>query len=391
MAALQNKGTIEEPLVSVIVPVYNSQEYLYECIESLMAQTLKSAEFIFVDDGSTDNSVSIIREYQVKDPRVVLLHQEHGGAGPARNMGINQAKGKYIAFLDSDDLFLPNTLEVSCTHAEQYNSDLTLFSGSEFSTDKENARRLSTFLNYDYLPDFEPFSSSSWPKYIFQTSGGQPVAKLIRKSLIDKNHIEFPALPRTEDVPFSNLVLALAERITYIKESLFLYRRIEGSGSLEESKDRNPTTFCDAIKMCFEKLEELGLLNSLRQSEINYSLIACYYNLRTMKTLEGFAAAYDCVKNQLIPYLGISFDNREYFYHQVSYDHLKALVESRNYSEFLLGFQNELDAQKKKTAQAQLKNKKLQDEINGIRASSSYRIGRAITWLPRKIRGIIKK
>ena len=93
--------------VSVILPVYNTEKYLRQCLESIEHQTLKEMEVFCVDDGSSDGSVEIIREYVEKDSRFHLLEQKNAGGGAARNHGMKEAKGEYLMFLDSDDFFEP--------------------------------------------------------------------------------------------------------------------------------------------------------------------------------------------------------------------------------------------------------------------------------------------
>ncbi len=97
--------------LSIIIPVYNSQKYLHECIDSVLAQTLTDFEIILVDDGSTDNSPAICDQYAQKDPRVVVIHKENGGQADARNKGLDIARGDYIGFVDSDDHIVPNMYE----------------------------------------------------------------------------------------------------------------------------------------------------------------------------------------------------------------------------------------------------------------------------------------
>ena len=91
--------------VSVILPVYNASDYLHQCMDSIVGQTLKDIEIICVDDGSTDNSLDILKEYEQKDKRVKVIQQKNAGAGAARNNGLSIATGEYLSFLDSDDFF----------------------------------------------------------------------------------------------------------------------------------------------------------------------------------------------------------------------------------------------------------------------------------------------
>lgn len=90
-------------LISIIVPVYNVEEFLNRCVESILIQSYKNIEILLIDDGSTDNSSKICDEYSIKDKRVKVIHKENGGLSDARNIGLENANGKYIAFVDSDD------------------------------------------------------------------------------------------------------------------------------------------------------------------------------------------------------------------------------------------------------------------------------------------------
>ena len=93
--------------VSVIIPVYNVEPYLKQCMDSVVGQTLKDIEIICVDDGSTDGSLDILKEYATEDSRIQIIEQKNAGAGAARNNGMRHATGKYLSFLDSDDFFEP--------------------------------------------------------------------------------------------------------------------------------------------------------------------------------------------------------------------------------------------------------------------------------------------
>lgn len=99
---------MKEDLISIIIPVYNIEDYVCECIESVMAQTYKNIEIILVDDGSTDNSGAICDKFSEIDNRIVVIHKENGGLSDARNAGINTEKGSYLGFVDGDDLVTPD-------------------------------------------------------------------------------------------------------------------------------------------------------------------------------------------------------------------------------------------------------------------------------------------
>ena len=112
--------------VSVIIPVYNVEQYLNQCLDSVINQTLKDIEIICVDDGSTDNSFKMLEEYAQKDNRIKVIHQKNKGAAAARNEGLYIAQGKYLSFLDSDDFFEIDMLEQMYNCAEKYNTDIVV-------------------------------------------------------------------------------------------------------------------------------------------------------------------------------------------------------------------------------------------------------------------------
>ena len=115
---------MNNPKISVIVPVYNVERYLRKCLDSIIAQTFSDWECICVDDGSPDNSGKILDEYAAKDKRFVIIHKENGGVSSARNAGLDMARGEYITFCDSDDWIEKETYEVAYMNAKKNNADI---------------------------------------------------------------------------------------------------------------------------------------------------------------------------------------------------------------------------------------------------------------------------
>ena len=125
------------PVVSVVIPVYNVEAYLRECVDSVLAQTMQDFEIILVDDGSTDNSGRMCDAYALQDFRVRVIHQENGGLSVARNTGLDAADGTYVYFLDSDDYIEPYSMEDLLNLAEKEQADVVFFDASVFFTDCE--------------------------------------------------------------------------------------------------------------------------------------------------------------------------------------------------------------------------------------------------------------
>ena len=122
----------DNPLVSIIVPVYNVEEYLEECVNSIISQTYTNIEIILVDDGSTDNSGELCDKYSLRDNRIEVIHKVNGGISDARNVGAKSAKGKYIYFIDSDDYIVSEAIDELVSVALRDNSDIVFFDAKCF-------------------------------------------------------------------------------------------------------------------------------------------------------------------------------------------------------------------------------------------------------------------
>ena len=133
-------------MISVVIPVYNVEKYLAECIDSVITQTYTDYEIILVDDGATDLSGGMCDEYAESNTKIRVIHQENGGLSAARNTGLNAAKGDYIYFLDSDDYIEPHTLEYLVTLADQENSDFVFFDGYVFFDECEEDDSVSRYI-----------------------------------------------------------------------------------------------------------------------------------------------------------------------------------------------------------------------------------------------------
>ena len=126
---------MEEIKVSVIVPVYNAEEHLNQCLDTIVNQTLKEIEIICVDDGSTDNSLEILNQYAQKDTRIKVIQQKNQYAGVARNNGLKIARGEYVIFLDSDDFFKEDLLEKTYNQGKKVDADIVLFGAKCFDNE----------------------------------------------------------------------------------------------------------------------------------------------------------------------------------------------------------------------------------------------------------------
>lgn len=269
---MENGGipTVEQmPKVSVIIPVYNAEKYLRQCLDSVVNQTLREIEIICVDDGSTDGSLAILREYEAADSRVKVLTQENQGAGVARNNGMAAAQGKYFAFWDADDFFELSACEVLFSRAAQVNADVVIHNADLYNEDLHEYVAVNWLVNYAYLPKEEVFNHETVPDTLFQIAFGGPCNKLYRQELIHSHHLRFPAMRSLEDVPFVYTALAVADRITHADSVLAHYRRKESKKGLVSQIDKYPDRIFESYRILKDNLTQENVYSLLERSFIN--------------------------------------------------------------------------------------------------------------------------
>ena len=224
-------------MISIIIPVYNVEEYLHVCINSVLKQTYDDFEIICIDDASTDSSLKILEYFAQKDSRIKIIKNEtNKGLGPSRNIGIEVAKGKYILFLDSDDWYSFNTLEILVNEAKENDLEVLMFKNIVYYEKNRNFG-MEPFYDMNFMSTYEHKIFNHWDlnKKIFAIPLGA-CNKLYLKSFLDDNNIRFPNENYIhEDNPFSCKVLICAERMSYINK--YFYNRRRRSGSIMTFRD----------------------------------------------------------------------------------------------------------------------------------------------------------
>ena len=221
-----------QALISVIIPVYNVEEYLHECIDSVLNQTYQNFEIILVDDGSTDSSGTICDEYVDKDDRVSVVHQKNTGPSKTRNIGLENATGKYIYFLDSDDYIEKNTLELLINTAESNDADLVFFDALSFADDGSEVKQ-GYFVNGTY----EPKSGYEMLTELHNNKDYHCAIYLLflkHQLLIDNKILFLESAYCSEDMLFTYQTYCSAKKAVQCKNTL--YHRRYRSGSIVTSK-----------------------------------------------------------------------------------------------------------------------------------------------------------
>ncbi|MBQ4614970.1 MAG: glycosyltransferase family 2 protein [Akkermansia sp.] len=207
------------PKVSIVTPVYNAEQYLRECLDSLCNQTYKNLEIVCVDDGSTDESLKILHEYAVRDERIVVLSQKNSGQAVARNTAMNIATGEWVTGVDSDDYLDVTAIEKAISQVSD-DVDLVYFNILKFQETDVEKKELCKF-RYEgkCSPSLEVISN-------FPT---EFCAKLWRRSMLDKYCVRCPEGIQFEDLPFVRMGISVARKIVGISEGLYAYRQRENS------------------------------------------------------------------------------------------------------------------------------------------------------------------
>ena len=217
--------------ISIIVPIYNASKYLNKCLDSLIKQTKQELEFIIINDGSTDDSETIIKNY--KDERIKYFKRSNKGIGKTRNFGISKARGKYIVFLDSDDYLELDACEALYKKIERENLDIVICDFYRVSKDK----------NIETITSFKNSSLKDNPSLLLDINLA-PWNKIYRTELIKNNNIKFIEDLKYEDAPFVTLALLKAGKIGKIDKALINYVIHENS----ETTKRDEKIF-DIIKI----------------------------------------------------------------------------------------------------------------------------------------------
>ena len=308
------------PAVSVIIPVYNAAEFLKDGLNSLLKQTLREIEIICVDDGSTDGSLVILKEFEKADARIRVIHQENQGAGAARNNGMDVARGKYLAFLDADDFFEKNMLKVAYDRAEETEAEVCVFNADLYDHTEKVYKKCTWAFRKQYFPEKEPFAATdeNVRNNIFRMFNGWPWDKLYQREYVRRLGIKYQNLRTTNDMLFVFIALACASRISTVDEVL-IHQRVNVRTSLSRTREKSWDCFYIALLAMQKELKDRGLYDTLERAFVNWALNFSLWQLNTM-TGSAYEKTYRLLKRKGFDRLDISRHNVRYFYSNKEYD-----------------------------------------------------------------------
>lgn len=270
---VQQTNPCDNPTISVVVPVYNTESYLPECLDSLLRQSFPDIEIVCVDDGSTDQSPSLLDSYASADERIHVFHRENGGVSAARNFGISQSRGQYVLFVDSDDYIEENACQLLIEVAKRDCSDIVVFGGVTFPHVDWIDRCFGT---QDTLVRGDGIAA------LLGEPGSFPLMcnKMYRRSLIVDNNVSFSSdLVLGEDNAFQFSVFPYAKTVTFLSCSLYHYRcGRSGSAITEYYGDRlsKIKKHLEVVRYVFNDWQAKGILQAHKKEILSWAVVFLY-------------------------------------------------------------------------------------------------------------------
>lgn len=354
-----------KPAVSIVMPIYNAGDFLKESLGGVLQQTLKNIEIIAVNDGSTDQSLSLMKEYAKNDSRVKIIDKPNGGYGHSMNAGIKMASGEYIGILEPDDFVDNEMFEELYKLAKENDADVVKSNYFEYST-KDHSNIFSEVLfeqKYDVVTNAEENAKIITMRPCIWTS-------IYRKSMLEENHILFNETPGAsyQDTAFAFKVWVSAKRVYFTKNAYHHYR-IDNDNSSVKSKGK-------IFSVCDEFYNMQTFINERQGKRTHF-----------MKALQPLKIdTYTWNLDRIAP------EYKELFKNQIAIDFIKADYEGFLDENYFYGdrwnlvqnFMNEY-----RSAQAHIED--LNKEVEQLRNSTSFRFGHAVMSIPSKIKNMFNR
>ena len=399
--------------VSVIIPVYNGETFLEQCLDTVCNQTLKEIEIICVDDGSTDSSYEILKRYEQRDSRITVLQQNNQYAGAARNTGKKIAKGDYLVFWDCDDFFELEALEMLYQEASETNADVCVCGVNQYFQDTE--RLIPNNVNYfsrSKIQGDRVFNRVGNEDTILNFTNAVPWNKMFRRQYIEDLNLDFQAIRNGNDIYFTMNAIYFAERIATVQTPLINYRCNQDNslfGTLKKSPLVPLQAWIDVAEN-FEKLEVFP-----EKTFANKAVGSVIYLLRNMGDYDAFCKTVAFLKDGGLKRLHLQVKEPGFYYTAWHNEFLRYLWEEDMnqilmYLEYmtyenLLSNTADLRVVRKQLAdtrrelkdtkkELRLTNKELQKTAKQLEEtvnSWSFKTGKVLMWLPGKIKRLFRK
>jgi len=256
---------MKQPVISVIVPVYNVQDYLAQCLDSILSQTFSDFELICVNDGSTDNSRAVLEEYRKRDARIKIVDKENGGLSSARNAGMEAAQGEFYSFIDSDDWADKTMLEKLYNKIQDTGSDIAICAVHQFDETNQKIDDSNPYYTLEFFDntfDNRAFSYKETKPFLMDVCV-MAWNKLYRRSHIEKCRAVFPDGLIFEDGPFFFSIFFKTQRVCIVRDFLYYYR-INRRNSIIQKAGKKFLNIIDVTELMFSKIKDLEDFDDIR-------------------------------------------------------------------------------------------------------------------------------
>lgn len=341
MSTIEKNMNFENPKISVIIPVHNTEKYLEKCLDSVLNQTFEDIEVICIDDTSSDSSLDILREYEQKDPRIrVFVNEINQGQGYTRNYGVGLARGEYINFMDSDDYIPPHTYEKYFNFIELNDVDFVVGNVCRFN---ENVILKDNLYEAAFKNIKEPIPSTHISKNPDLVYDSCPVNKLIKKSFLINNNIYFPENRiYYEDVFFTFTLHCLSSKIGVLNDELYFWRERADSSSTSQKLNqmKNFNDRITIINLIKNFMDENNVQKNIRDIEY-FKWLEHDLTLFIDKINDYNSENYDEIIDEIINILEIvpqDIKDKLPFYRKIMYK----MIENRDIKS-LLDFSEKID------------------------------------------------
>lgn len=319
--------------ISVIITVYNGEDYLQECLNSILNQSLYDIEVICVNDASNDTTGSILEEFMYRDHRIkVVTNITNYGAGASRNIGIKKAKGKYLIFLDADDLYEQNMLERAYLKAEYCNADICVFHEDQFDDRNGIKTKMPCIQSVmELLEERGNFSPKELKDVIFNLWNGWAWDKLFKKEFVLEKDLRFQEILTTNDAYFVHTAIVNASKIVYVNEIL-VHHRVNVMSSLSNSRDKSWECCYLYLKKLKDYLVKQELYEEYELSFINWSTNFLYWNYWSLSEKSREALFY-ALKRYMLNELELLRYSINEFYNPFYFWFIQSIYETDNYQD----------------------------------------------------------
>lgn len=373
-------STHRQPEISIVLPVYNGENYLNTTLRSIQEQTYCDFEVLCVNDGSSDSSLQILEEFSRTDERFRVFSQENSGPGTARNTGLDKAAGNYVIMLDADDVYEPTLLEELYESAKTYDSDVVVCRSSQFDDSTGTPVDSWWTINISQIPDKPVFNADDMRDFIFTAFIGWPWDKLYRRSFIEKNAIRYPHLSNSEDLYFVFLSLALASKISVVDTPLISHR-VNRSGSVSGSRAKDPLAFYESTCLLKRELKKRpDLYAKTSWGFLNWAIGYLVWNIETMDDDDGRRIQLKALADDEFQELEVGLHSPAFFgLEPTIYDRYCALLEEAT-------GRNDLTAESMRRYKRHRVIPRLIKFLEGIQYDGLFRtIYKSLSWFKRKI------